>query len=432
MRMKLKLLFLFLFSCGTCVDAFTPTEWEAVAPEIVAKPVFSQGETGLKIELTTENSVGSWGGFVPVKEKTGCRITAEAVVEGLENANAGNDCMILASWFEPGKTNPQQRDYVEFTDREDGVRVFDQTFRVPDGCDRLRLELVFKWRKAAATFRNVQASETVPPAPRLVRIVAANAWNDPSGTLEGNRRAMEETLQNIFRSVGKTDLILFSECFVDANVKASYPEKSEPVPGGPTFELLSRYAREHQTWICANVHEVTPENVFHNTSFLIDRKGKLAGVYRKVHLSTSEAMKGVIPGGELPVFETDFGKVGIVICWDNWFSETAKLLRLKGAEILLFPLAGDGKESHWSKIWSARAIDSSVPLIVSTQQSHLPSVIVDRDGEWLAKTTDQNGFAFKELDLNERKRSFWLSVGPSFGDPYQLYKMERRPEVYEK
>jgi len=426
--------FLLLFVlCTISSNAATPAVWEAVAPEIVARPVFENAADGLKIRLVSKDSLGSWVGFVPVKAGNGCGISAEAKVEGLaEGEGAGNDCMVLASWFEPGKKDPRQRDYIEFTDQPDGTRAFNQTFLVPENCDRLRLELVFKWRKASATFRNVQAAEVAPPAPRLARIVAANAWNDPSGTLDGNRRAMEETLQNIFREVGKTDLILFSECFVDSNVKASYPEKAEPLPGGPTFELLSRYAREHQTWICANIHEATPENVIHNTSFLVNREGKLAGIYRKVHLSTSEAMKGIIPGDELPVFETDFGKIGIVICWDNWFSETAKLLRLKGAEILLFPLAGDGKESHWSKIWSARAIDSSVPLVVSTQQSHLPAVIVDRDGEWLAETTEKNGFAFKELDLNERKRSFWLSVGPSFGDPYQLYKMERRPEVYAK
>ena len=69
-------------------------------------------------------------------------------------------------------------------------------------------------------------------------------------------------------------------------------------------------------------------------------------------------------------------------------------------------------------------------MIVVTQQSPLPSVIVDRDGEWLAETKEKNGFAWKELDLNERKRSFWLSVGPAMGDPYQLYRYDRRPESY--
>ena len=63
---------------------------------------------------------------------------------------------------------------------------------------------------------------------------------------------------------------------------------------------------------------------------------------------------------------------------------------------------------------------------------HLPNGILDRDGTWRAKTFEDGGFAWADLDLNERKRTFWLSVGPGEGDPYALYLDESRPALYEK
>ena len=63
-----------------------------------------------------------------------------------------------------------------------------------------------------------------------------------------------------------------------------------------------------------------------NTAFLVDRAGELAGTYRKIHLYWPEEREGVSPGNELPVFDLDLGRVGIMICYDSWFPETAKLL----------------------------------------------------------------------------------------------------------
>ena len=123
--------------------------------------------------------------------------------------------------------------------------------------------------------------------------------------------------------------------------------------------------------------------------------------------------------------------MGFLTCWDHWFSETAKYLRRKGAELLLFPLAGCAPD-HVELTFPARGIDIGIPTLVSMRQGHLPNGIIDRDGTWLVKTFEDGGFAWADLDLNERKRTFWLSVGPGAGDPYELYLDESRPELYEK
>ena len=82
-------------------------------------------------------------------------------------------------------------------------------------------------------------------------------------------------------------------------------------------------------------------------------------------------------------------------------------------------------------MFPARAIDAGIPTLVAMRQGHLPSGIIDRDGTWVAKTFEDCGYAVVDIDLNERKRTFWLSVGPGQGDPYELYYDESRPALYE-
>ena len=136
-------------------------------------------------------------------------------------------------------------------------------------------------------------------------------------------------------------------------------------------------------------------------------------------------------GDDFGVLDLDFGRVGCLTCWDNWFSESAKFLRRKGAELLLFPLAG-GAPDHMDQVFPVRAIDTGLPVLVATRQGHLPSGILNRDGTWAAKTFEDGGFAWADMDLAERRRTWWLSVGPGEGDPYELYLDESRPEVYER
>src|SRR5690606_21644241 len=107
-------------------------------------------------------------------------------------------------------------------------------------------------------------------------------------------------------------------------------------------------------------------DLFHNTAVLIDRQGKLVGKYRKVHLTIGEGENGLTPGTDYPVYDTDFGRIGLMTCWDNWFSEPARILRLKGAEMLFMPLAGDGDNTHWDVVWKARAIDNGVWMVTSS------------------------------------------------------------------
>ena len=101
--------------------------------------------------------------------------------------------------------------------------------------------------------------------------------------------------------------------------------------------------------------------MLYNSAPLFDRDGKLVGVYDKNMLFDPELDNGTSPGVGYPVFETDFGKVGIIICYDSWFPEPARLLGYKGAELLLFPNAG-----YYRELMPARASDNGLAIAVSS------------------------------------------------------------------
>lgn len=415
---------------GTGFLAAAEPDWQSFAPSSVKAPVFEKKTGGgLSIELPDDFSYGQWNGSFAVTPGKGCRISADAV--SAEKTIFGkNKVMMILSWYPSKETkNPIQRDYVSFVDYEKGERRFDSVFNVPKEVKHLVVECIFKWEKGKVLFKSIKVEPASPLSKRPVRLAALKTV-PVGGSIEDNLAALDKTLKAVCEGIEKLDLVLCSECFSNGGVNKPVEENSEAVPGGPTYTLLSRYAKKYHTYIVGNVLEKSQEGHCHNTAFIIDRNGQFVGRYRKVHLTMTESAKGVIPGSEFPVFDLDFGRVGIVICWDNWFVESARQIRLNGAELLLFPLAGDGKKSHYSAVWSARAIDNSIPMLVATRGTDAPSALIDRDGEWLAMTFDRTGYVSGVVDLADRKRSFWLSVGPSDGDPYQLYLKERRPETY--
>jgi hypothetical protein len=99
----------------------------------------------------------------------------------------------------------------------------------------------------------------------------------------------------------------------------------------------------------------------YNRGVLFDRQGKLIGEYDKMHPYSPEVNdKGVTPGTKTDIFQTDFGKVGIIVCYDSWFTDITELLALKGAEVILFPVAG-----YYRSIIPARTADNGVRFVIS-------------------------------------------------------------------
>ena len=409
-----------------------------------------------ELRIPARSACGWWETSAAVVPQGGVRFraTAEIVPDGTGDFPY-NDVAMFVRWDFPKdgrkrKGGFYQRDFIAFTDRaEDGriVRTFDETYAVPEDCDTVEIEFIGKWHPMTVTIRDVKVEDVARPKPRRVRCVVGNPHELTGNMIIAARRKAGETmtgektmavhlaqietcLTNIFAHVENPDIILFSECLAQQGAP-SPAEVAEAVPGGPSWKLAEKYAARYRCNIAMNVKERDETGVCHNTVFVCDRNGKLAGRYRKVHLTSVEYQQGLVPGEGFPVFDLDFGRVGALVCWDNWFSESIKMVKRNGAELLLFPLAACATD-HVDTVFPSRAIDAGIPILVAMRQGNLPNGIIDRDGQWIAKTFEDCGFAVADLDLNDRKRTFWLSVGPGGGDPYELYYDESRPEIYEK
>jgi predicted amidohydrolase len=197
----------------------------------------------------------------------------------------------------------------------------------------------------------------------------------------------------------KTDVILFPEGITKEGTGESFADSAEPIPG-PTTLRLGELAKERNTYIVAGIYEREGPAIY-NTAVLIDRLGRLAGKYRKVYLPREEIEGGLTPGRDYPVFQTDFGTVGLMICYDVFFADPARALATRGAEVILMPIWG-GDET----LAKARAIENKVFLVASGYDH--PTYIMDPDGEMLSVARNRGAAAVATVDLNKRYLDQWL------------------------
>ncbi len=328
----------------------------------------------------------------------------------------------VVNWLDPMK-KMIARDYLH----RNGDGAFERILPVPAGSAGVSLELFSRWTAADVRFFEPQL-ESAGWKRRPVCLVTTKLNPPPGSTTEENLNLISGLLERLRHEVKKPDLILLPENLNTRNVNLPLSERVQR-DDGPYFQFLSRYARQLNSYLVTTFAE-TQNGCLYNTALLIGRDGSTVGKYRKVHLTLSESESGFLPGNSFPVFELDFGRVGVATCWDNWFPESVRMLRLNGAEIVLFPLAGDGDPLHWEHVWRTRAMDNGVYLAASVSQGEakepVPARVIRPDGTICTETRANPGYAVAEIDLSERFLTYWLSVGPALGEGASLYQMERR------
>ena len=159
---------------------------------------------------------------------------------------------------------------------------------------------------------------------------------------------------------------------------------AEPIPG-PSTERLGRVARETGAVVIGSLFERRTAGVYHNTAVLLDADGSLRGIYRKMHIPDDPLYfeKYYFTPGDLGfrAFDTRFGRVGMLVCWDQWFPEGARLTALQGAHVLFYPTAigwhPREKEEHgasqyqgWELIQRSHAVANGVYVAAANRVAH--------------------------------------------------------------
>jgi N-carbamoylputrescine amidase len=159
---------------------------------------------------------------------------------------------------------------------------------------------------------------------------------------------------------------------------------AEPIPG-PSTEVLSSVAKDAGVVVIASLFEKRARGVYHNTAAMIDAGGALLGLYRKMHIPDDPLYyeKYYFTPGDLgfKAFDTSFGRVGTLVCWDQWYPEGARLTALQGAEVLFYPTAigwhpsekqehGIAQHDAWRTIQRAHAIANGVYVAAVNRVGH--------------------------------------------------------------
>ena len=174
-------------------------------------------------------------------------------------------------------------------------------------------------------------------------------------------------------------------------------EFAEPLDG-PTSQALANAARNNNVVIVGSIFELRSNGIYHNTAIVLDKDGSMAGYYRKMHIPDDPGYYEkyyFTPGdtGFQPI-QTSIAKLGVLICWDQWFPESARLMALAGAELLVYPSA-----IGWEPTDSQEEKERQLDAWITIQRSHsiannLPLVCVNRVGLEQDSSKQTNGIDF--------------------------------------
>jgi len=214
----------------------------------------------------------------------------------------------------------------------------------------------------------------------------------------------------------KPDLIVLPEVFNTGVDHKRFEELAEPVPDQTTM-FLSGFAEQFNSYIVGGSFiEKCPDGKFRNASLVFDRTGKIVAKYHKIHMFSyygSHEGEVVSSGDRAVVVETDFGKLGLSICYDLRFPELYRTLAYAGAEILVCPAAWPyPRYDHWITLNKARAVENLCYMVSVNQCDQVTlsrtnvgqSMIVNPWGEIIASAGSKEGVLMAEIDLDEIER----------------------------
>lgn len=407
----------------------TPDGWRAAAPREEIRPQFryhpqggKDGKGGLLIVADDREGLdGYWTKTFAINRGKTYRFLALRKAENVAVARRSTVVRILwqddngkavlrdapvVSGYLKGALPVAEPEYPtdKATDAAGWTEVSD-VYLAPSKATRAVVELHLQWApRGRVEWSNVSLGEIQPPPARTVRLAAVHYQPRGGKTPMDNVRLFEPLIREAADK--RADLVVLPETLDYYGLGKSYAEVAAPIPG-PATEFFAALAKKHNLYIVAGLLERDGHLVY-NTAVLLAPNGSLAGKYRKVSLPRGEIAGGIAPGKDYPIFETRFGKLGMMICYDGFFPEVARQLTNNGAEVIAWPVWGCNP-----LLAQARACENHVYLVSSTYEdvsrNWMITAVYDHEGKPLTQAETWGTVIVAEVDLNQRLH--WASLG---------------------
>jgi N-carbamoylputrescine amidase len=249
---------------------------------------------------------------------------------------------------------------------------------------------------------------------------------DPAENLKKTLALAEKAAKKGARIICTQEL--FRSQYFCQSENHDYFKLAEPIPG-PSTVAFQKLAKKYKAVIIGSLFEKRASGLYHNTAVIIDADGSLLGVYRKMHIPDDPLYyeKFYFTPGDtgFRAWQTKYGKIGVLVCWDQWYPEGARLTALQGAEILFYPTAigwhpqekdeyGVNQHGAWETIQRAHAVANGCYVAVTNRIGHETpiggdgiefwgqSFVAGTSGQILTKASvDQEEILLQEIDLEK-------------------------------
>ncbi len=414
---------------GFEASAGTARNWTITGPVSAMLPIISidnqvrySGQFGLRMESANPNCHGRAVQTVEITGGETYLFTGRFRTEKVRSTD--KSVLIRIKWF--NGNNQLGYNYIyDIPGEKNGWFLASDKVRAIAGATTAEISLEFRWSTGTVWWDDISL-ENCPEDPARNIKVGTVYFRPPGPTVAENVSLMGKLLDQAGESGCR--IVCLPEGWPTCNTGLGMTKVEANSLEGSASVMMGRKAKQYGMYIVSGLYHWTGDTLF-NIAVLYDRQGKIQGVYKKVQLPDSESEQGAVPGDSFPVFTTDFGRIGVLICWDSAFPEVSRILALKGAEMLFCPIWGDvrGAES-WKITARSRAIDNGVYFVTSIFDGH--SVIVNPAGDVLQESGTQGTLLTADIDLNFNPPWDWIG-NAGRGTWKGVWRKDRRSDIFD-
>jgi predicted amidohydrolase len=413
---------------GFEASSSAPLDWLVKGPILSMEPATSidnkisyEGSCALKMVSTNPKCHGRASQTVGIKGGQTYLFTARFRAESV--ISTYKSVLIRIKWFK-GSDQVGYNYIYHVTEEDKGWFCASDKIKAIENATTAEVSLEFRWSNGTVWWDDISLESCADDPPRNIK-VGTVYFRPPGPTVEDNVKQMSKLLDQAGESGCR--IVCLPEGWPTCNTGLGMTKVEANTIEGSASVMMAAKAKQYGMYIISGLYNWSGDTLY-NIAVLYDRNGKIQAVYKKVQLPDSESEQGAVPGDILPVFETDFGKIGILICWDSAFPEVSRILALKGAEILFCPIWGDvrGAES-WKITAQSRSMDNGVYFVTSIFDGH--SLIVNPAGEILQESGTQGTLLTADIDLNFNPPWDWIG-NAGRGIWKGVWRKDRRSDLF--